>query len=187
MLAYFARRMIGGVVTWLLASFMLYSLLVSPAIQDKVPDCICYPDVLHGWVIPPRLENSEAKVHETLYALDRPWPLNYLTWLVATEGRKGSIFTPFDVLHGNSPTQIVSSSIIAGDFGYSTFVEEGAPVLLLYGINLALLLSFIFAILFSAMLIVALQRRGRSPVYGFAAPVSPAKTIWRRAELWPLG
>ncbi len=190
MLAYFVRRLLGGVVTWLLASFLFYSLLVSPSIPG--PEAPRYVD--RPFTSPEGIAEAQKflRAYEARYGLDKPWPLNYLAWLFNPNGASGQtlIFPGGEVtsVHLSAETLgFVHSGILVGDFGDSLAVEPGTPVLTAYGINLPLFLSFISATLFSSMLVVALQRRGRPPLYDFTPPDNPARTIWRRAELWPLG
>jgi hypothetical protein len=137
----------------------------------------------------------QVKIHErgvdlatTMYAFEKPWPINYLTWLFHPGGMKVEGFPG----GGYDPLQITSedSGVLTGDFGYSSELAPGTPVLAMLGLDgpsLLLLLGVPFGTLLFFMLIVVLQRRGRPVVYALAVPDNPARIVWRRAVLWPLG
>jgi hypothetical protein len=187
MVAYLIRRILGGIAIFFVATFFFYSLLVSPSLPPPERH-LCYQ--LRRCYPPPQLLTGPQLY--ILYALDKPWPINYLAWLFDPNGASGQTFTfpggeVMSVHMSRETMGFAHSGILVGDFGYSLAVEPDTPALAAYGIDLPLLLSFIFAALFSSMLIITLQRRGRPPFYGFTPPESPAPMIWRRAELWPLG
>jgi len=84
MVAYFVRRIIGGIITWLLIAFLLYSWLVPSLISSLEHPCFdC-----RG----PGLQIAIKRV-TIMYAYDKPWPLNYLTWLFDPSGVKRQTFS----------------------------------------------------------------------------------------------
>ncbi len=179
MAAFFARRLVGGLVELLLLSFLFYALLVPSFVSNwgyTSCDLGCDHDVqLH-----------HVKVVTLMYAFDKPWPVNYATWLFHPSGTNVT-FRGGSYLRNIT---LVDSGVLIGDFGYSLNVERGAPVLQLLdldGLGLPLLLGVPFGIVFFFMLVVVLQRRGRPVVYGLAVADNPARVVWRRAELWPSG
>ena len=140
-------------------------------------------------------EAITLKYLTVMYAFDKPWPFNYSAWLLDLGGPTSQTFS-FDGagFFGGyaSPKTItfVRSGLLSGDFGYSLAVEPGTPVLTVLGqdgTGLPLLLFIPSVAILLFMLVVTLQRRGRPPIHGVVSFGNPARKVWRRAELWPLG
>jgi hypothetical protein len=160
MVAYFVRRILGGMMTWFLAAFLLYSFLIS-----------------HGWVLVYQSQ-VEAQAYEVMFALDEPWPLNYVTWVYDPNGTTMRTY-PF-IVRGrwgsvqSNNFQFTRSGLLRGDFGYSTRVDccaqpgHGTPVLAMYGIDLPIFFTFTLSPIFVFMLITCLQRSGRHPLRGYS-------------------
>jgi len=117
-----------------LSTFLIYSiLLVTPGgIQDKL-NTLKYADPRH----PPSKEF--IKYEEQRYGLDKPYPLNFLAWLFNPDKTKlvehyesGSLVSAEEVPSGEIDIfglKIYGSGIITGDFGDSTDVARGQPVI----------------------------------------------------------
>jgi hypothetical protein len=182
MVAFFVRRLIGGVAMWLVATFVFYSLLVSPSLP--IDPKICNDCVRQEVRATAALEIERAIF---AYSLDKPWPANYLTWLFDPNGTTRTI-SPAEVIFGRqrSPQRLilVRSGLLAGDFGYSWEVATGKPSLEVYGLNLTLF-PLSLASLLGLMLIAVLQRRHRP--YAWGSTRIPANARWRPAELWTMG
>jgi len=184
MAGFFMRRLASGAIEMFLLGFLLYALLVPPFISSSLNT--------HGYADFTPL-SVQANIHQrnvnlvaTMYAFDKPWPINYLTWLFHPGGTKAEAFPG----GGYDPLQITSedSGVLTEDVGYSAELAPGTHVLAalsLDGPGLPLLLSISFGALLFFMLVVMLQRRGRLVVYGLAVPDNPARMVWRRAELLP--
>jgi hypothetical protein len=117
-----------------------------------------------------------------LYALDQPWPANYLSWLLDPSGTIVQTFT-FPGYYPPRTVTYVHLGILAGDFGYSLFVDPGIPVLAVYGLD-PRLFPVILATLLCLLLIALLQRRGRPSAWHSSR--IPANAHWRLAELWTM-
>ncbi len=163
MLSYFVRRLMGGVATFLLATFILYTALIQPGMwsdpnpgeNDVCLDC-------------PRLPFWYAAAgNYAIFKLDRPWPSNYLAWLYDPQGDRPQTFTLPEEQLGWSESlpaktvQFTSVGILRGDFGQSLRVQPGTLTLTAYGIELLPWTVFIGTLLFGSMTVASLQRRGR--------------------------
>jgi hypothetical protein len=181
MVAFCARRLIGGVATWLAATFVFYSLLVSPSIPIELQVCTdCPMQPIHVY-----LQSALFT-----YMLDKPWPANYFTWLFDPSGTTMKTVTvPGEVtwsgrISASKTLTLARSSLLAGDFGYSWVVDPDTPALAAYGFNPKLLLPTLAASFFLGLLAV-LQRHGRLPAC--RSTRIPANERWRPAEMWAMG
>src|SRR5829696_5604807 len=123
MATYLIRRAVQGFVVLVLATFMIYSiLLITPGgIRDKLNQLKQITD--------PRLRPSEQfiKQEEKRYGLDKPYPLSYLIWLFDPDRTKlvetyvgGELTEAKEVPAGTLWfLPIRGSGIITGDFGNS--------------------------------------------------------------------
>jgi len=155
--AYFVRRSLSAVVTWLLATCVLYSLMMywPGGVVYDVDGCG------RGCRILSYFQWSE------LYFSKSPWPENYLRWLFNV-GESPMQYAP----NGYVPYQtsvelgglrLNGTGILTGAWGYSTSgISDGTPVLTLLGGEPGALLVSSLALVFLLMLIATLQRRGRA-------------------------
>jgi hypothetical protein len=181
MAAFFARRIVGGATTWLVATFLFYYLLISPSLPIDPKNC---NECLHQ-VRPAAALEIERAIFT--YSLNKPWPANYLTWLFDPNGTTRTI-SPTEVIFGGwrSPQKvvIVRSGLLVGDFGYSWEVATGTPALAAYGLDPQVFL-FVLVTLFGLIFRAVLQRRRRP--YAWRSSCIPANARWRLAELWTMG
>ncbi|HEX9988375.1 MAG TPA: hypothetical protein VGE45_07855 [Chloroflexia bacterium] len=156
--AYFARLLMRGVITLFLASIMLHTVVsyTPGAARDFLQDLRRWGDPL--W------REYPTFVVESL-ELERPWPLSSLTWLFdPTENERlsveGSYVSPgIDINIAGAP--IIGSGVLTGDFGESLgYHQLGTPVMDLIGRGTDEYLLAHLAVLFVAMIIAYVQRRG---------------------------
>ena len=160
MAAYFVRRIFGGVASWLFATFALYSLFVYPSISRYYPSEIHYVKQRFYYAVYGTI---------TTYALDKPWPHNYLDWMWEPEGVVSqSYIIKSEATQGATlPPRTAEFSrlgLLRGDFGVSLFVNPGVSTLSMYGIDLLWFLGILFVPTFGLMLLAMLQRLGRQPI-----------------------
>lgn len=157
MLAYFLRRLAGGVATFLLASMVLYTAIVplgaSVLLDTRCMDC-------YG----PRTTYLYLGIYD-IYKLDRAWPSNYFTWLYDPDPHDARTFTfkssrvQSGLILPARTVQLTSGGLLRGDFGQSLLVRPGTPVLDMYGIELLPWTAFMWTLLFGSMAVAYLQRR----------------------------
>jgi hypothetical protein len=165
MLAHYTRRILGGLLILLSASFLFY----------KVPvhwmDQVQYASHFQPTIV---------RYYVQHYELQHRWPWNYANWLFdPTEPDKPysllvdrtalDYMPPYiDVQAG--PVHLRGSGLLTGDLGNSELVSRGTPASDVIGrdsvqLSLALLLGA--NILLMAVSVV--QRKGRKPVLGAAS------------------
>lgn len=163
MATYFARRLVGGVVTWLLATFVLFTLVVyvPGGAADQGQSTIC------------TLGNTRTVSDYLLtvvktYALDSPWPVSYLRWM----------FDPQDTARLDEQDLVVNkgvdfevpgvsvkgSGVLTGDFDESFQVRKHTPALDYYGVDFGLLLAGSVELVGQLMVIALLQRKDMKPL-----------------------
>jgi ABC-type dipeptide/oligopeptide/nickel transport system permease component len=134
MIAYFARRIVGGVVTLFVATLALFSLITYGlgGLYDLLhqPCQDCRGDNIRMY------DEFGAFLH-----IDQPWPVSYLAWL----------FDP------NGPKHLPWSQ-------GANVAEEGQAVTYLPGEWLGQSLRVLVLTLFLSMMVIAVQRRKRPPV-----------------------
>ncbi len=160
MLTYFVRRLMGGVVTFLLASFMLYSTIVPFGASVLAMDAGC----MHC----PRQGRTYTLLGTyAIYKLDHPWPANFFTWLYDPDGHEAQTFSlRAEPLQSGTwlpkrTAQFTSLGLLRGDFGQSLRVQPGTPALAAYGIELLPWTVVIGTLLFGSMAVAYLQRSTR--------------------------
>jgi hypothetical protein len=165
MVAYFVRRLVGGIFTLFLVSFVLYSATM-PVLLDIARwglggsgcrSLLCYRE----WLV-------------RVVKADRPWPLNYLAWMFdPTDYSTQQTYDPRTVTPGIDLTigsiQIKGSGLLTGDFGESWLIERGTPVLDVFGPGLGELLLGMSTAILLLMAVAFGQRLRRPPPY--ALPV----------------
>jgi peptide/nickel transport system permease protein len=152
MTVYLTRRLIQGFVVLVLATFVIYSILIiTPGgPRDQVAEL--------------QANSSNRPVNAALleamlkaYKLDSPYPINYLRWL----------FDPSDTTRLNEANEVVrkgidlwigqfhleGSGVLTGDFGNSLQVAKGQSVMKLMGDRLGNTLALTVTALVVAILI----------------------------------
>jgi ABC-type dipeptide/oligopeptide/nickel transport system permease component len=170
MMAYFVRRMLGGAVTWLLATFLLYTFLSYG--PGGLRDLLEQYWLVANYTARPIDIALPERVEDT-YHLSVPWPANYGLWLYNGMPDPSPKYVDplqtdacYDLYtQGKGDKRIRNRGILAGDWGESWLYCTSAPVLKLYGINLGPTLGISLGILLLSMLIVCLQRIGHHPYY----------------------
>jgi ABC-type dipeptide/oligopeptide/nickel transport system permease component len=166
MRAHYIRRILGGLLTLWLGSFILYNMGVYLLIHQRY---------LHP-PSPRSVYTSEIQHYE----LQHPWPLNYGNWLFdpMEPDKSYSILVgrtvvermpPYlDVQVG--PARLRGSGLLTGDLGLSGMVDRGVPVVDVIGSS-SVPLSLALLICTNALLMAAsvVQRKGRKPVFGAAS------------------
>jgi hypothetical protein len=165
MLRYFMGRVAAGITTFLLASLVLYSSLV-PLMVDTLNAENSQLAYVQDHV---QLRFSSYLQMYSLFKLDRPWPLNYLTWLYdpinggvqsyTLTGKWGGIYYQDDTL------TYIYPGLLTGNLGSSITVQSDTPVLTLFGLDRESLASIylLWVSLISAGIAVASwQRKGRT-------------------------
>jgi ABC-type dipeptide/oligopeptide/nickel transport system permease component len=182
MLAHYLRRILGGVLTLLLASFSFYHAFVYMPVPP-LPEYIVHP---------PRPLLGVLVYYIKHYELEHSWPVNYTNWLFdATEPDKpysmlawnGKIveYTPPYVDAQVGPVHLRGSGLLTGDLGLSQLIQRDVPAIDVIGhdsVQLSLALLICANILLMAASVV--QRRGRKPVLG-AASAPLAAVAWVEA------
>ena len=154
MTTFIVRRLIQGIVVLFLSTFMIYTILMvtpgGPADQVRT----WLREKGSGGPVP---NPGLLKYYIKLYGLDKPYPLNYLTWLFNPE--KTSTVT-YD-LAGNPVVRkmgidifgIRGSGVLTGELGNSVSIDLDKPVITLLGARLGNTLALTgLATLFAVLL-----------------------------------
>lgn len=175
MIAYFARRLVGGAITLFLTGLVIYSLVVDKlwGILYVPPTDICFTDdpsksSMCMEQLAQRTQNLE---------LDKPWPNNYVAWMFDPDETTQTFFTWYDVGYekrevakginlGIGDFTLRGSGVLTADLGYSTIMERERAVLDMFGKGLGELMLLLMLILPASMAAVLVQRRRRPPAYG---------------------
>ena len=175
MLNYFVRRLASGVATFLLAFLVLYSIVVPMAVWER-DAIICLDCSLH------RANHKELNIN-SLFKLDKPWPLSYAAWLYDPAGNV-PIGQAVEVerTHGGSYSvsiiEVTALGVLLGDFGESAELAQGMSVHEMYGIEFLPLLLACLGVIVAGMIVAVLQRRGRPislhPIQASALCPSPS-------------
>jgi hypothetical protein len=161
MLAYFARRIVGGAVTLFLVGLLMHS-LVSFAPNKNFR--------LIKWGQDYRKGQELLRGLDLLRDLDKPWPVRYLAWLFDPT----DLYTlPLELKEMQAVLDIElgglrlhGSGVLTGDLGFSTEVEWGGKVSDMFGKGLGEFMLLLPFTLFAAMAFVFVQGRRRPPVPG---------------------
>ncbi len=176
MIAYFARRLMGGAVTLFLAGLLVYSLgmyLPGGIIAPPISTCRCTLDDRE------RLLEEQQKI-DRLWEVDTPWPVNYIAWLFDPNETTETFFDWIGTNHDSyerrevnkgvnlmlGNLRLAGSGILTGDFGYSTDVDRGRPVLDMFGEGLGEFMLLLILTLPVSMVVVVVQRLRRPLVSG---------------------
>jgi peptide/nickel transport system permease protein len=155
MATYIIRRFIQGFIVLVLATFVIYSILV--VTPGGPADQVAELKALSGSTRPVNAAYLENVLKA--YKLDSPYPINYLRWL----------FDPSDTIYidrndGNAVKQkgidikigdlhIKGSGALTGDFGNSLVVQKGTSVMQLMGDKLGNTLALTVSALLVSVLI----------------------------------
>jgi hypothetical protein len=161
MLTYFARRIVGGVVTLFVVGFMMHS-LVSLAPNNNFR--------LIKWGQDFRRGQALLRGLELLKDLYKPWAIRYLAWLfdpaeletLPLELKEKQAV--FDIELGG--LRLHGSGVLTGDLGFSTEVEWGGKVSDMFGKGLGEFMLLMPLTLFAMMAFVFVQRCRRPPAVG---------------------
>ncbi len=137
MATYISRRLLQGVVVLFLSTFLIYSILILTPGGPKDQIRQMRAEAVNGKPMNPKL----IDYYTQLYGLDKPYPINYLTWLFdpsktneVTYGMDGNVVTK--TLGINLFGIIKGSGIITGNLGNSVSVDTEKPVAGLLGLRL---------------------------------------------------
>src|SRR6478609_7119597 len=161
MVAFFVRRLVGGIATLLLSTFVLHSLLVyiPGGIRDMYIETL--PFLSHERSVnTDRLSMSiygDRHRMGNYFEVGKPWPHSYLAWL----------FDPNDT-DGEHAT---GSGLLTGDFGESVGVALGHSTIELIGSSFWLYDLIILSLTLLGMVLVVFKRIGHAP--RFAPPQFP--------------
>jgi len=141
MTLYIVRRSLQNIMFVMLSGLLLYTTLVmlmpgsnTPATRyNALKGQLQDPAPVESYVVPVQIQFQEL---EQQYKLDKPWPLNFLTWLfdpsvTETEGYDLSgnlVRTPKGIDVTILGLQIRGSGVITGDFGRGERYAARAPI-----------------------------------------------------------
>ncbi len=151
MTTYLIRRFIQGCIVLVLATFVIYSLLI---ITPGGPR-----DQLNEMRADPSKRLSQAFVDQMLkrYKLDKPYPLNYFIWLFdpseTTDIRGLNEQVPKGIDVTVLGFRIRGSGVLTGDFGKSVNIAKGVPVMEIIGSRIGYTLILTSSSLLLALLI----------------------------------
>ncbi len=168
MVAYFARRLVGGAVTLFLGSLLIYSMVLYTP----------------GSIYSNLQEIAESKSHEVAHAspyierlifnfsVDKPWPLNYAGWLLNPNKTTQTIFdknddprtihTGIDLNVGN--LRLLGSGIRTGDLGFSMELAPYHLITDMFGPGFGEFMLLLPMTLFATMAFVLMQRWRRPQI-----------------------
>ncbi len=173
MIAYFVRRIVGGMVTLFFAELLIYTLVIyiPPA---REPACCIH-------------HTHQAKAQalwrreiETIIDNDQPWPLSYVAWLFDPSDKSWEVMvyedgflmgtrdvrTNFDIALFDWRLQ--GSGVLTGYLGSSLIVAPGQDVVDMFGRGLGEFLLIAALALPVSMATVAVQRLRRPLVSGLS-------------------
>jgi hypothetical protein len=188
---YFARRLVGGVVTLFLAGLVLYSLMsiLPGGIRDHITTIIdCWDCTPSHW----EMFRKEEEQRDRVWEADKPWPINYIAWMfnpddvttIQTVYENGVFEGMRDVPKGISITllglHIRGSGVLTGDFANSTDVYRGEKVTDIFGSGLGEFMLLAMLTLVVSMGVVVVRRRVRPCMD--ALPYSSRQPVTRRVS-----
>lgn len=171
MARHFVRLAIGGIVSLLAATCVLYHLLVySPGgAIDEITGVVRLREALSQKPdkrVGTRPIDGTSLRHpfEGAYHLYKPWPYNYMTWLL----------DPLDTRQVNDRNeveakgvdvdlaglQIRGSGILTGDLGYSVAMAKGTLALDVYGRGFGLAFAVLLGLVVTFGYVATVQRLG---------------------------
>ncbi len=174
MIAYFARRIVGGVVTLFLAGLVMYLLLTHlpggalDPLRHYHHCTTCSSAAL-------AMLNEQKQQSDRAWEADRPWPINFGAWLFDPDEMTEIFFSYTNVYQRQVISKgidltlgglhMAGSGILTGDFGYSVRIDQGRPVLDMFGEGLGEFMLLIALTLPVSMGVGVVQRRRRPLVY----------------------
>lgn len=170
MIAYFAWRLVGGVVTLFLAGLLIHTVLWygpggrAPQWERMTQDAFWCRHCSHEYI------EHEVDINN----FDKSWPLSYLAWLfdpseaeelarhyTSTGVSDGFAFVPRGIRMELGTFQVAGSGALTGNLDYSVGVERGQKVEDVFGKGTGELMLLSVLLLFASMSLVAVQRRRR--------------------------
>jgi hypothetical protein len=184
MVAWFVRRVVGGLVTFVVASCVLHLLLFEYAF----PRC---GYIIECAIIDTFIPNQNERVYETaqryeaLFDLDKPWPLSYVAWLFDPDDttrldKETNAVVPSGVDVSIFGLRIQGSGLLTGDFGETVLVRGGIPISEIFGHGLHELFAALTGLIIAFTLVANFQRVGRPTVYPPATQLG-SSAVWDRA------
>ena len=175
MVAYFVRRLVGGVLALILSALAIFSILV------YLPGGVLWSVGDPALVTTSRCFDCVRQDARNLliftFELEKPWPGNFISWLFDTKSAS-SLFFDYDEAADLSVNvlgaRIEGAGALTGDLGTSISFERGTPVTDLLGPGLRELLLAITTAIFLLMAIAVAQRlRHPSPYALNTHPTTP--------------
>ncbi|HVF99271.1 MAG TPA: hypothetical protein VND68_05495 [Chloroflexia bacterium] len=158
MLAHLLRQFTGGIVTFFLAAFVLYTaILYAPTASPDIVRPTPRPD----------FDRYIASARNT-FELDKPWPLNFLAYMFdpnETTDVIGSVTYPKGVRVSVLGMEISGSGVVTGDLGRSITIARNMPVIDIIGPGLYLAFASVISLLLTFTYVAAVQRAGRPALY----------------------
>jgi peptide/nickel transport system permease protein len=152
MATYMVRRLIQGVIVLVLATFVIYSILIiTPGgPRDQVAELQAT-----GGNRP--VNTALLKALLAAYKLDSPYPINYLRWLFdpsdTTQMNADNVQVPKGIDVNIAGFHIKGSGVLTGDFGNSVQIAKGQSVMKLMGDRLGNTLALTISSLVVSLLI----------------------------------
>jgi|GEM_PF-2662776 len=184
MVAYFVRRVIGGIAHLLMALFVVFYVVIElPGSKPQMMPCPHCP-------FPPTKE--AIRFIEKNYFIDKPWPLNFVNWLFDPDepitrqsyDLQGNPLPPIqkgmDITIGN--LHIKGSGVLTGDLGVSVNFDQGTPVTDMFGHGIGEMFALLISLIATLMAIGTAQRMGRPRPYR----VSITPTAYSLGDWWHL-
>ncbi len=165
MIAYFVRRIVGGMATLFLAGLVTFTVVIyGPGGPKEYVNYILGPE-FRG-----HMEGHLPERYMKMFNFDKPWPVSYLAWL----------FNPDDITYtkyeengdvgvyakGIDLFGIKGNGILTGDLGESINVDHGRSVVDVFGPGLGQFMLLLALLPFTALAFLVVQRRGRPSTNG---------------------
>lgn len=153
MTTYIIRRLIQGFIVLVLATFVIYSILIITPGGPR--DQVAELQATSSSSRPVNVQLIEALLKA--YKLDSPYPINYLRWLFdpsdtrQVNANNDTVRKGIDVTIGD--WRIQGSGVLTGDFGNSVQIAKGQSVMKLMGDRLGNTLALTITALILSILI----------------------------------
>ncbi|MDQ5823834.1 MAG: hypothetical protein M3441_06415 [Chloroflexota bacterium] len=177
MLGYFVRRLVGGVLTLLLALLAIYSTLL-------------YPSDWYSYIEVHRRGPSIAELTMDAFELEKPWPVSFLAYLFDPGETVDTVYIsayrsetyPKGIHVSILGEEIEGSGLTTGDFGRSFQIAKNDLVMDVYGPGLDVALAFMVSMIITFMYVATVQRIGRPTPYISRQSGTPAYTLRRSLD-----
>lgn len=168
MFAYFARRLLGGIVALLFATFIPFAYLTEEW-RNPSRTTVGHPRTPSDPIIELKLR-LRHELYIKLVHVDKPLPYNYIDWIFDLDCPDLGYIEQENV--GRAIDQLVQwrdytrpSGVITGYLGYSLVFYEGSSVSELIGTGWWLIPLTMLALTLCLMVVATLQRWRRPPPY----------------------